>query len=70
MVLNDHIVTINGNLYYIYDGESYMFNKANETWNQVEWVGPAPEYGSNVWTDGTNIYYSSGAKQYMLNVKS
>ena len=33
----------------------------------VTWTGLTSFYGSYVWTDGTNIYYSSGSTQYVLD---
>ncbi len=63
-------LTINDELYCIIDGNLYIFNKTNETWDKTEWVGPGPAYPAFIWTDDTNVYYSKGSQQYMLNIKS
>ena len=36
-------------------------------WEQKTWSGFTSVYGFNVWTDGTDIYYSYGENQYVLD---
>ena len=36
-------------------------------WASKAWTGLTSLSGTNVWTDGENIYYSSGSSQYVLN---
>ena len=36
-------------------------------WEQKTWSGLPPFSGTYVWTDGTNIYYSNGSTQYVLD---
>jgi hypothetical protein len=35
----------------------------------IEWEGNAPEEGSKIWTDGTNIYYSSSTTNGEIKTK-
>ena len=37
------------------------------TWFEKTWAGLTSFSGSNIWTDGDTIYYSSGTAQYVLN---
>ena len=37
------------------------------TWSAMTWTGLTSFYGDNVWTDGTDIYYSSSSNQYVLD---
>ena len=41
--------------------------KEADDWNPKIWNGYTDIDGDNVWTDGTNIYYSMGSAQYVLN---
>jgi hypothetical protein len=36
-------------------------------WDQKTWSGFSSPYGFKIWTDGTDIYYSDGAYQYVLD---
>lgn len=45
----------------------YPFVKTKE-WIQKVWNGLDYFEGQYIWTDGTNIYYSNGNTQYVLNV--
>ena len=36
-------------------------------WGAKTWTGLTSFYGSGIWTDGENIYYSNGTTQYVLN---
>lgn len=51
---------------YIYAGGSYVLKDG--IWEPVEWNSPDGFYGGRgtVWSDGTNIYYSSRNKHYVL----
>ncbi len=40
---------------------------ANKVFVNKTWTGLTNFHGSNVWTDGTNIYYSSSSNQYVLD---
>ncbi len=41
---------------------------SNSTWETTEfYVSPPPIHGFSIWTDGTNIYYSSDSIQRVLN---
>ena len=37
------------------------------SWNYLTWSGLSNYYGGNVWTDGTDVYYSQGSTQYVLD---
>ena len=37
------------------------------TWVEKTWNGMTSFQGSNIWTDGENIYYSCGSDQYVLD---
>ena len=37
---------------------------------KMTWNGYSRIYGPDVWTDGSNIYYSSGSNQYVLDVET
>ena len=43
---------------------------AIKAWKTKTWKGLTSIAGSNIWTDGTNIYYSAGALQYVLDVET
>ncbi len=38
-----------------------------DTWKQKTWNGFTSFSGTNIWTDGKDIYYSSGSNQYVLH---
>ena len=38
-----------------------------DTWNTKTWNGYTSIYGTYIWTDGENIYYSRDTSQYVLN---
>ena len=38
-----------------------------DTWEPKTWNGLTSLYGSDVWTDGTDTYYSNGAGHYVLD---
>ena len=38
----------------------------NGIWTAIDWGENYPKYGLNVWTDGTDTYYSYGSKQFQL----
>ena len=40
---------------------------ANNAWQTTTWTGLTSFSGNNVWTDGDNIYYSDGSKQYLYD---
>ena len=40
------------------------------TWNTKTWNGLTSFEVRHIWTDGTNIYYSSGTDQYVLDVST
>ena len=43
----------------------------SNTWVQKEWSGLTSFSGANIWTDGTNVYYSTyGSTQYVCNRKT
>lgn len=61
-----------GNVYYATVGYQYKLNKQNLTWEWVEWKGLSQFWGSDIWSDGQNIYYSgrdtnNTAINYKLN---
>ena len=39
-----------------------------DTWTEKTWSGLTDFEGSNIWTDGNNIYYSSSTNQYVLDI--
>ena len=41
--------------------------KMSKVWSPKIWTGLSEFLGYNIWTDGTNIYYSQGATQYVLD---
>ena len=41
--------------------------KFGDTWNDKTWSGLSELYGTLIWTDGENIYYSNGTAQYVLD---
>ena len=53
---------------YQYEGptlRNILFN--SEKWVSKTWSGLTRFWGSSIWTDGDNIYYSSGSSHYVLN---
>lgn len=68
------IFVVNGNAYYSNGNDQYMLNKETDTWEVKNWIGltwsggaPKNIYGSSVWTDGTNVYYTSnGDVNYLI----
>lgn len=48
-------------------GECCLQLQSNSTWQPQPWSGLDDFLGRNIWTDGTNIYYSNGAQQYQLD---
>lgn len=55
------------NVSHITSSPSFKFDKSTNTW--ISWGSAAPDGwvaadGRKVWTDGTNVYYSDGTKQY------
>lgn len=67
--------TIRGEYMFVYNGELYMvgnqwqngykFNTSTHTWvTQTKFVGIE---GYDVWTDGTNLYYSHGNTQWVYD---
>ena len=45
----------------------YQLNKSTSTWSEKTWSGLTDFDGSDVWTDGTKIFYSQDQKQYQLD---
>lgn len=41
--------------------------RPNDLWESMNWKGLSNFYGSNIWTDGDNIYYSDNSNQYVLD---
>ena len=41
--------------------------KMSKVWSPKTWTGFTSFAGNYIWTDGTNIYYSSGTNQYVLD---
>lgn len=41
--------------------------KVKDKWVVKTWQGLAPNSGTDVWSDGENIYYSDGSTHYVLN---
>lgn len=59
----------NGNCCYSYGSTQKKFN--GTTWSNLTLNGGVSGVsGSNIWNDGTNIYYSSGNNQYKLTWRS
>ena len=53
---------------YQYEGptlQNILFN--SKKWVSKTWSGLTSFWGSSIWTDGDNIYHSSGSSQYVLN---
>lgn len=48
-------------------GENQFLSINSSYWTPVTWKGLTNFDGKYVWSDGTNIYYSSGSSQYVLN---
>lgn len=65
---SSYVVTQNLSLY----GEETedVFVETEYVFVEKTWNGLNKFYGGNVWTDGENIYYSSGATHYILNQKT
>lgn len=66
------------NIYYSNPGQQYQLDTANATWNVKQWKTDYNFqweqiksfdnlYGSSIWTDGENVYYSSRETQYWLD---
>ena len=54
-------------IHYVYDGR-YHYVLNGDTWERKYWNNvPLDFYSQNVWSDGTNIYYSEGEAQFVLN---
>ena len=52
------------NIYY----DNYVLNKETSTWELKNWDSTPYRFsGLYIWTDGTNIYHSDGANNYILN---
>ena len=49
--------------------EIYVTKPINQpdTWETKTWSGLTSFYGQAIWSDGTDIYYSNGSNQYVLN---
>ena len=62
-----YIWTDGDNLYYSYETQHYVLNKATATWTAKTWAGLTDFDGNRAWTDGDNIYHSYGTEQYVLN---
>ncbi len=70
------------NIYYSNPGQQYQLDTANATWNAKQWKTDHNFqweqiksfdnlYGSSIWTDGENVYYSSSREtQYWLDPNS
>jgi len=50
------------------DTTDYPKNFSNNSkWQVKTWKGSTPTFGTHIWSDGTNIYYSHTDGQYVLN---
>ena len=54
-----------GGWYYSHNTEQYLLNY--QTWVKTRWFGSLASFqGRNTWSDGQNVYYSEGTKQYQF----
>ena len=60
IISEDYTITEDIILYAILEQEGYY-------WEEKVWNGFTEISGDNIWTDGTDIYYSNGSKHYVLN---
>lgn len=64
-----------GNVYYS-DGANkhYILNETTSTWSKKDWgssfLTPTNFVGDNIWTNGDDIFYSSGGYQFILDKTS
>lgn len=51
--------------------DSFFFDSLTDdftsTWSAKSWTGLTSFSGGNIWSDGTNIYYSGSSNQYVLD---
>lgn len=56
------------NNYYSYDKNNFIWNKETLSWDEVSWNGLESLWGSQIWSDGENVYYTSLSElSYVLN---
>ena len=63
----DYVWTDGENIYYSFNSDQYVLDKATSTWTAKTWSGLTSFSGSGIWTDGDNIYYSNASDQYVLD---
>ena len=64
---SDYIWQFNGQIFYSL-GSTQVFDKETYSWQEKTWSGLSNITGSNVWTNGKDIYYSESTnKLYLLN---
>ena len=57
-------------------GGNLIWNRNTGKWETISWKGVVANaansrmYGSNVWTDGTNLYYSSNVANAVIDIKN
>ena len=61
IISSDYKVVQDINLYAILEENSIL------TWTTMNWKGLSSFNALNIWNDGTNVYYSSGTEQYILD---
>lgn len=62
-----YILTYNNRPITRVPGEYHFISKTPTDWEPMYWNGLTDFNGAKVWSDGTNIYYSSGQDQYVLD---
>ena len=45
----------------------YIYNSNDDSWSETLITGPTSLDPANIWSDGGNIYYSSGTSQFVLD---
>ena len=69
----------NGIYVWKYDGNIYhsdtsyhqlVFDRSSSRWSTMSWASGAPSNGIDVWSDGTDAYYSSGSTQRVLDIST
>ena len=65
--INNALITLLGSKPYKFPFNSTKTVSSDKVWSAKTWSGLSSFNGNKVWTDGTNIYYSSGTTHYVLD---
>ncbi len=65
-ITGEGIVVIGKQVYYVDKNGQYLW-QADGTWKQIATLKTGSWYGFGAWTDGTNLYYSYNAQQFVYD---